>query len=82
MVDCQSRYGLIEASSSDAAVELKGTLVMQSYASLAGTMGVLTVAAAASFDTLAHAPSDEAVGYGAGAPVLVIMLVAVPIVVL
>jgi hypothetical protein len=51
-------------------VELKGTLVMQSYASLAGTIGVLTVAAAASCETLAHAPSDDVVGYGAGAAVL------------
>lgn len=55
---------------------------MQSYASLAGTIGVLAVAAAESCETLAHAPSDDVLGYGAGAAVLVIVLVAVPIVVL
>ena len=73
----------MESRRSVEAVELKGTLVMQSYASFAGTMGTLTVAAAASWETLAHAPRGDVVGYGgAGAAVPVIVLVAVPNVVL
>jgi len=62
----------MDVNSSLAAEELKGTLVMHSYAMPAGMIGVAAGSAAASWATLAHADSEVVeVGYGAGALVTV-----------